>query len=151
MFGDFWRTNVPKSSDFDWFQQVLDEMFPSAASDIRSVPRGAFPMINMGRTDDAILVYVFAPGLKAEQLELSVQDNVLTLSGTREPAAAENGRPQRAYYRRERFGGEFSRTIALPDGVDTERAEARAAHGVVEIRLPKREEMKPRRVEIKAA
>ncbi|WP_227370727.1 Hsp20/alpha crystallin family protein [Halomonas sp. M20] len=151
MFGDLWRSNGSRSADFDWFRQVMDEFFPQATSDIRSVPRGTFPMINMGRTDEAILVYVFAPGLTTEALDVSVQDNVLTLHGRRSSVAEEGERQERAYYRQERFSGEFSRSVTLPDGVDTERAEAKTANGLVEIYLPKREEMKPRRVEIKTA
>jgi HSP20 family protein len=130
----------------------MDEFFPQATSDIRSVPRGTFPMINMGRTDEAIEVYVFAPGLSSDELEVSVQDNVLTLHGRRASPLDESSQSSdRAYYRQERFSGEFSRSITLPDGVDTERAEARSANGLVAIHLPKREEVKPRRVEIKSA
>jgi HSP20 family protein len=128
----------------------MDEFFPAATSDIRSMPRGTFPMLNMGRTDDAFLVYVFAPGLGEQDIEISVQDNVLTLKGKREPAVADEAAGH-SYYRQERFSGEFSRSITLPEGVDTERAGARVANGLVEIRLPKREEVKPRRVEIKTA
>lgn len=154
MFGDLWRFDTPKSAELDWFSQALNELFPRATSDIRSMPRGAFPMLNVGRTDDTVFVYVFAPGLTAEALEVSVQDDVLTLRGKRETASnasEQNESEQRPYYRKERFEGEFVRSITLPEGVDTERAEARTHNGLVEIRLPKREEMKPRRVEIKAA
>ncbi|QEA38104.1 Hsp20/alpha crystallin family protein [Pistricoccus aurantiacus] len=151
LFDEFWRSGGPKSADFDWFRQVMDEFFPTATSDIRSMPPGTFPMINMGRTDDSYRVYVFAPGLSENELEVSVQDNVLTLQGKRESALGADEQQQGAYYRKERFSGEFSRSITLPEGVDTERAEARATNGLIEIQLPKREEMKPRRVEIKSA
>lgn len=152
MFGDLWRFETPKSSELDWFSQALNEFFPRATADIRSMPRGAFPMLNVGRTDDTVFVYVFAPGLTAEALEVSIQDDVLTLLGRRGAASLEGEQhKQRPYYRQERFEGEFARSITLPEGVDTERAEARAHDGLVEIRLPKREEVKPRRVEVKAA
>lgn len=148
MFGDLWRFNSPRAADVDWFRQVMDEFFPTATADIRSMPRGTFPMLNMGRTDEAILVYVFAPGLGAQDVDISVQDNVLTLKGRREPAAADD-KGEHTYYRKERFSGEFARSITLPEGVDSERAEARTANGLIEIRLPKQEQAKPRRVEIK--
>lgn len=131
----------------------MDEMFPeSGAADIRSVPRGSYPMINVGRTDDAVRVYVFAAGLSADELDVSIQDNVLTVRGTRaaESEAAE-GEARRPYFRRERSSGEFARAIALPDGLDADRAEARWHNGVFEIFLPKREELKPRRIEIRSA
>ncbi|EPC00221.1 hypothetical protein L861_06930 [Litchfieldella anticariensis FP35 = DSM 16096] len=153
MFGDLRRFNTNQSQGMDWFQQFLDEFFPESwAADIRSVPRGSFPMINVGRTDDAIRVYVFAAGLSTSDLEVNVQDNVLTLRGKREvqlPKA--EGEERRPYFRRERFSGEFARSIALPDGLDVDRAEAHFRNGVFEILLPKREELKPRRIEIQAA
>ncbi|WP_043532725.1 Hsp20/alpha crystallin family protein [Litchfieldella xinjiangensis] len=153
MFGDLRRFDNDPLHHADWFRQWLEGLFSeNGAADIRSVPRGSFPIINIGRTDDAIRVYVFAPGLTADDLEVSLQDNVLTLRGKREGPdrqdASGNTRPR---FRRERFSGEFARSIALPDGLDAERADARFHDGVFEIHLPKREELKPRRIEIQAA
>lgn len=152
MFGDLRRFDTGRTQGLDWFRQLMDEMLPEAgAADIRSVPRGSFPMINVGRTDDAVRVYVFAAGLSAEDLEVSLQDNVLTVSGRREPRAEPEEASARIDFRRERFRGEFSRSLALPDGLDVERAEARFRDGVCEVLLPKREELKPRRIAIQAA
>lgn len=152
MFGDIRRFDTSRYQGLDWFRQLMDEMLPEAgAADIRSVPRGSFPMINVGRTDDAVRVYVFAAGLSAEDLEVSLQDNVLTVSGRREPAAESEKEAAHTDFRRERFRGEFSRSLALPDGLDVERAEARFRDGVCEVLLPKREELKPRRIAIQAA
>lgn len=152
MFGDLRRFDTGRSQGLDWFRQLMDEMLPEVgAADIRSVPRGSFPMINVGRTDDAVRVYVFAAGLSAEDLEVSLQDNVLTVSGRREPAAESEDEAARTDFRRERFRGEFSRSLALPDGLDIEQAEARFRNGVCEVVLPKREELKPRRIAIQAA
>lgn len=148
MFGDLRRFETGRPQGLDWFRQLMDEVLPEAgAADIRSVPHGSFPMINVGRTDDAVRVYVFAAGLSAEDLEVSVQDNVLTVSGRRDP----DDEAGRTAFRRERYRGEFSRTLALPDGLDVERAEARFRDGVCEVLLPKREELKPRRIAIQAA
>lgn len=152
MFGDLRRFDTGPSRGVDWFRELMDEMFPAAgAADIRAVPRGSYPMINIGRTDDAVRVYVFAAGLAPEALDVSIQDNVLTVRGQR-PEAAPQGEPGegQAYLRRERGSGEFVRTIALPEGLDSERAEARSRNGVVEIHLPKREELKPRRIAIQS-
>ncbi|MCK0769610.1 Hsp20/alpha crystallin family protein [Chromohalobacter canadensis] len=157
MFGDLWRLTGPSTPELDWLREMLDGVLPSGVSDIRSMPRGSFPQINMGRTDDALHVYVFAAGLKPDDLELSVQNNVLTVSGTRGEQAsgdAQGGGAQderRPHFRQERFSGHFTRSIALPEGVDTERAEAHSHDGVVEIRLPKSEKMKPQRIEVQAS
>lgn len=152
MFGNLWGFDVPQFRELDWMRQMMDELFQNVAvSDIRSVPRGTFPMVNVGTTADAVRIYVFAPGIDPKDLGVSIQDNVLILSGKRElPAKSAEGDQWPAFYRRERVGGEFSRAIALPDGLDNEAVEARARNGVLEINLPKREELQPRKIEIKA-
>ncbi|MGR4066607.1 Hsp20/alpha crystallin family protein [Halomonas sp. LR3S48] len=148
MFGDLRRFDTGVTPGADWFRQWLDEVFSEeGAADIRSVPRGSFPMINVGRTDDAVRVYVLAAGLSHEDLDISVQDNVLTLRGRRD-ALPRDDDSERPSFRRERFDGEFVRSIGLPEGIDVERAEARCHDGVFEIHLPKREELKPRRIEV---
>ncbi|MCC5882295.1 MAG: Hsp20/alpha crystallin family protein [Halomonas sp.] len=153
MFGDLRRFDTGVSPGADWFRQWLDEILSAeSAADIRSVPRGSFPLINVGRTDDAVRVYVLAAGLTTEDLEIHVQDNVLTLRGRRDALPRDDdSERKRPIFRRERFDGEFVRSIGLPDGIDVERAEARCHDGVFEIHLPKREELKPRRIEIQAA
>ncbi|PMR69157.1 Hsp20/alpha crystallin family protein [Halomonas heilongjiangensis] len=153
MFDDLRRFDTGPFQGVDWFRQLMDEFFTEGgAADIRAVPRGSYPMINVGRTDDAVRVYVFAAGLSAGDLEVSIQDNVLTVSGKREAVVPETeGEERRTDFRRERYRGAFSRSLALPDGLDVERAEARFRHGVCEVLLPKREELKPRRIEIRAA
>ncbi|MCG6658892.1 Hsp20/alpha crystallin family protein [Halomonas campisalis] len=154
MFEDLRRFDTGPFQGLDWVRQLMDGFFPeSGIADIRSVPRGSYPMINVGHTDDGVYVYVFAAGLSAADLEVSLQDNVLTLRGKRETVAPEQkeGEAKRPYFRRERFSGEFARSIALPDGLNADLSEARFRNGVFEIHLPKREELKPRRIEIKAA
>lgn len=154
MFGDYWRFDRPGFRELDWVREMMDQLFPQGESmDIRSVPRGTFPMVNIGATDDAVRVYVFAPGVAANDLDVSIQDNVLILKGRRELPARQPGGEERtlATYRRERFAGEFSRAVALPEGLDGDAAEARFRNGVLEIRLPKREELQPRKIEISAA
>ncbi|MDR5868443.1 Hsp20/alpha crystallin family protein [Halomonas koreensis] len=152
MFGDLRRFDTDWTSGGDWFRRFVDELWPEpGAADIRSVPRGSFPRINVGRTDDAVRVYVFAPGLAPDALEVSLQDNVLTVSGRRPAATEPAPGERRTRFRRERATGEFSRSVALPEGLDPDRAEARFRHGVCEVVLPKREELKPRRIDIQAS
>lgn len=149
MYGDLWRFPTSPFGELERMRSLLDELFSDAGiADIRSMPRGAFPTVNMGATDDAVTVYVFAPGVGPDGLEVDVEGNLLTLSGKRE-AAGDGG--ERDYYRRERFSGEFRRGITLPDGLDGDQAEARMRNGVLELKLPKRKEVQPRRISIKAA
>lgn len=147
MFGSLYSDN-PLLAQFRRLEEELDEVFGSGtpwAGGIRSLPPGTFPAINVGSTEEQVTVYLFAPGIDAKKLDISIQQNVLTVSGEREvpsDAAA-------TYYRRERFGGEFHRAISLPDDVDPERVAASYRDGVVEIAVRRRESAKPRQIAIR--
>jgi HSP20 family protein len=146
MFGN--PSNMP-SSVFDelWrLQQEVDELFGSwsSPSGIRSLPRGSFPAINVGQTPQRVDVYLFAPGIDPKSLDISIQQNLLTVSGKREI----EGEEAVTYYRQERFGGEFRRVISLPEDVDPERVQAKYADGIVQIGIQRRESARPRQIEI---
>ena len=141
-------SNMP-SSAFDelWrLQQEVDELFGSwsSPSGIRSLPRGSFPAINVGQTAERVEVYLFAPGIDPKSLDISLQQNLLTVSGRRDIAAREAA----DYYRQERFGGEFRRVISLPEDLDPERVQARYVNGIVQIGVQRRESARPRQIEI---
>jgi HSP20 family protein len=141
-------TNMP-SSVFDelWrLQQEADELFGSSTSPlgIRSLPRGSFPAINVGQTSDRVDVYLFAPGIDPKSLDISIQQNLLTVSGKREIEVQEA-----SYYRQERFSGEFRRVISLPEDVDPERVQAKYVDGIVQISVQRRESARPRQIEIR--
>jgi HSP20 family protein len=141
-------SNMP-SSVFDelWrLQQEVDELFGSWSSPlgIRSLPRGSFPGINVGQTPERVDVYVFAPGIDPKSLDISIQQNLLTVSGKRELRAEE----QANFYRQERFSGEFRRVISLPEDVDPERVQAKYVDGIVQIGVQRRESARPRQIEI---
>jgi HSP20 family protein len=111
---------------------------------IRAVRRGTFPPINVGATPERVDVYLFAAGLDPKSIDLSIQQNVLTVSGTRQSPVNEEGN----YYRRERFEGAFRRVIALPDDVDSGRTEAAYRDGVLRITVPRREAARPRQITV---
>lgn len=149
MNGDFWRFPTSPFAELERMRGLFDELFSDAgAADIRSVPRGTFPTVNVGATDDAVTVYAFVPGVDPGDLEVNVEGNLLTLSGRRDTTTDGDNRN---YYRRERFSGEFRRGITLPEGLDGDKARARMRNGVLELTLPKREEVQPRRIQISAA
>jgi HSP20 family protein len=146
MFGI--ASNTP-SAVFDelWrLQQEVDELFGSwgSPSGIRSLPRGTFPGVNVGQTPERVDVYLFAPGIDPKSLEISIQQNLLAVSGKRDLGAEEEAN----YYRQERFSGEFRRVISLPEDVDPERVQAKYVDGIVQIVVQRRESARPRRVEI---
>jgi len=110
----------------------------------RPLPPGAFPAVNVASSNDAVNVYVFAPRIDAKSLEISLQQNVLTIDGRREAPQDSNA----TYYRNERFEGAFRRVIALPEDVDPEKVQASYRDGIVEIRIQRQESSRPRRIEI---
>ena len=111
---------------------------------IRAVRRGTFPPINVGSTPDRVDVYIFAPGLDPKKLDISIQQNLLSVSGSR--SAAEDGDVD--YYRRERFEGDFKRVVTLPDDVDPDKVDARYRDGVLQITVQRRESARPRQITI---
>jgi HSP20 family protein len=140
-------SQVPLFAEFRRLEEELDELFGAStpwSGSIRSLPPGTFPAINVGITGDNITVYVFAPGINPKQLDISLQQNVLSVSGKREVSVDKNA----TYYRQERFGGEFRRVIALPEDVDPEKAQASYRDGIVQITVQRRESTKPRQIEI---
>jgi len=147
MFGNAYSES-PLLAQFRRLEGELDEIFGSATpwtGGIRSLPPGTFPAINVGSNEDSVTVYLFAPGVDAKKLNISIQQNVLTVSGEREVARDE----QATYYRQERFGGEFRRVISLPDDVDPDRVDASYRDGIVEITVRRRESAKPRQISIR--
>jgi HSP20 family protein len=85
------------------------------------------------------------PGLGESDVNIELEDNVLTISGERK---AEHEERQEGYYRVERASGSFSRSLTLPEGVNPEAVSARFDKGVLEVRVPKPEQRKPRKVAI---
>lgn len=127
-------------------EQEMDQMFGrwSAPAGIRWVSRGTFPAANVGATGDAAHVYLFAPGVDPKAIELTLQENLLLVSGKRQVVADKKS----TYYRQERFSGEFRRVITLPDDVDPERVDANYRDGVLQITLKRRESARPRKIEV---
>ena len=108
------------------------------------MPRGTYPPINIGTTPERVDVYLFAAGVDPKTIDVSIQQNLLTVAGNRKLAV----NPDAGYYRRERFDGEFRRVIALPDDADPERVEARYRDGVLQITVQRRQATRPRQVTV---
>jgi HSP20 family protein len=136
LFDEFWR------SDRNW-RDVGGATSPWV-SGIRSVSRGTFPPLNIGASPDHIHVYVFAAGLDPKSLDLSLQRNLLTVSGERTAQDSHDAE----FYRRELFRGPFKRVITLPEDIDPSAVNAEYKDGVLHVRIGRPQEIKPRQIEI---
>ncbi len=103
------------------------------------------PAMDLVETIDDFVLRADLPGLSEKDVSIELEDNVLTISGERK---AEHEERKEGSYRVERSFGSFSRSLTLPDGVDPEAVTANFDHGVLEVRVPKPEAKKPRKVEI---
>jgi HSP20 family protein len=116
----------------------------AAGPDAGALRRWA-PAMDLVETDDHFVLRADLPGLEEGDVSIEFQDSVLTLSGERR---SEHEDSREGYHRVERAYGQFSRALTLPDGVDADAIEASFDRGVLEVRIPKPAERKPRRVEI---
>lgn len=104
------------------------------------------PAMDLVETDEHFVLRADLPGMAEEDVSIEVQDRTLTVSGERKAEHEDKGE---GYYRLERASGSFARSLTLPEGVDADAITAAFDRGVLEVRIPKPEEVKPRRVEIK--
>lgn len=132
--------------DFRRLQDEIDQMLGGGAwpAGIRSVAPGTYPPINVGSTADRVDIYLFAAGLDPAKLDISIEKNLLSVSGERK-APLETGVE---YYRKERFDGAFRRVITLPEDIDADRVKAHYRDGILQIEIPRREASKPRRIKV---
>ena len=103
------------------------------------------PAMDLVETDTHFVLRADLPGLSDEDVAIELEDNVLTVTGERK---AEHEDKREGFYRMERSFGQFRRSLTLPEGVDADAIEAHFDKGVLEVRIPKPEERKPRRVAI---
>jgi len=147
MFGSLWGSF--DTSLFDEFRRLegeMDQLFGrgSLPAGIRATRRGTFPPVNVGATPERVDVYLFAAGLDPKSLDISIQQNLLAVSGDRKVPVDEAD----DYYRQERFDGEFRRVITLPDDVDPDRVDAKYRDGVLQITVQRRERARPRQITV---
>jgi len=108
---------------------------------------GGFPAVNMWQGPESAALTAELPGVDPADLEISVKNDVVTITGERKPYVGDDA----DWHRRERAYGRFSRVIQLPYRVDPDRVEARMTDGVLQIELRRPEADRPRRVQINAS
>lgn len=131
------------------FNRLFEELFsdvPNRFLGDTLMERGTWmPAVDIRETENAIELDAELPGLTKKDIELSVENNVLTLSGERR---FENEENRDSYHRVERGYGKFTRSFTLQGTVDREKVQAKFKDGVLTIHLPKTEMAKARRIEI---
>jgi HSP20 family protein len=101
----------------------------------------------MYQTDDEIVVKAALPGIKADEVQINITGDVLTMKGE---VKHEEERKEKAWHIREQRYGSFERSIALPTAVVSDKTKAEFENGILTITLPKAEEVKPRTITVKA-
>lgn len=109
---------------------------------------GVFPLINVTEDKDNYYVRAELPGIKADELDISVTADTFSISGERKLPAEDD---KAHYHRREREAGRFSRIVSLPAQVDTGKVEAKSTDGVLTVTLPKAEIAKPKQIAVKVS
>jgi HSP20 family protein len=126
------------------FSREIDRVFDAFFGQTDQARRWV-PPVDLVEAEDHFVLKADLPGLSEGDVNIEVQDGTLTISGERK---AEHEQREKGFYRIERAFGSFHRSLSLPDGVDPDRIQASFSHGVLEVRIPKPEERKPRRIAI---
>ena len=141
-----WGWRVP--TDVHRVRSEMDRLFDHLTSGFSREPgAGVFPLTNVTEDHDNYYVRAELPGVKAEELDISVTGEGISISGERKiPAEGEDAK----YHRRERNAGKFSRMLSLPGHIDTDKVEASCTDGVLTVVLPKAAAAKPKQISVKA-
>jgi HSP20 family protein len=134
--------------EMDHLQRDLNRLFEdySPANRVRRAP--AYPALNVWNNEEGLIVTAEVPGLRSEDIEINVVGDTLTLSGVRKPdEMTETGR----YHRQERGNGSFHRSVQLPYPIDVAKVDATFRNGVLNVKLPRAEELKPRKIKVKSS
>ena len=137
----------PWSDPLTSLRRIQDEV-NRAFGGARGLPSTEYPPLNVWRSEEGTFVTAEVPGVRLDDLEITVHQNTLTLKGQR---GLEAKTTEVAYHRRERLHGAFARTVTLPYTVDPDHVRASAKNGILTIELPRPETDKPKRIPIQTA
>ncbi len=126
---------------FDW-NGLLDNFFTDTP-----VWNARTPAVDVREQENEYLMEAELPGLAEKDIELNVEDNILTLSSKKEESKEEE---KNGYLIRERCNYEFARTFVLPKGVDREKIKAEFKNGLLVVNIPKKPETKPQKIDVKS-
>lgn len=125
--------------------RLFGTVFDTPAQGNGGTMRRWMPAMDLVETEQHFVLHADLPGLSEEDVNIEVEDRVLTVSGERK---ATHETSKDGYHRVERAFGSFSRSLTLPEGINPEAVEASFDRGVLEVRIPKPEQRKPRKISI---
>lgn len=130
-------------------REAMDRLFDDAFTRPLSIRDGGWstPAIDMYQTDNDVVVRAALPGFKADDVQINVTGDVLTIRGEMKH---EDEQKEKSWHIREQRSGSFERSISLPTDVVSEKAQADFDNGILTITLPKAEEVKPKTITVKA-
>lgn len=137
-------------AQLDGFRHSLDRLFgdyQNGLGDTWPLSQRAFPALNVWDDGQRLCAEAEVPGFKMDDLEVSVMGSQLTVKGRREFQKEEGT----SFHRRERYAGEFTRSLTLPTDVDPEKVEASLKDGVLTVVMPKAEAARTRKIAVKRA
>ena len=142
--------DITKWDPFREFSTLRNEMERVFDSMLGRYPRERVeglwaPLVDVEETKDNIIARIELPGMKKEDIKVTLMNNILTISGERKHEAEEKGK---TYYRIERAYGRFQRTIELPTDVTSDKAKASYKDGILELVVPKSEKAKEKEIAI---
>ncbi|HEY3663651.1 MAG TPA: Hsp20/alpha crystallin family protein [Chthoniobacterales bacterium] len=136
---------------FDRWATLRDELnslfeLPSAGNLNRQAQlfSGWTPALDLYQNNDNVVAVIELPGMRKEDIDISLHDGLLTIAGERQSSSGEGENAERT----ERFSGKFRRSISLPTRVDSGKVSATYKDGILTVTLPKAEEAKPKKVEV---
>jgi HSP20 family protein len=129
-------------------REAMDRLFNDAFTPSAGATGGwQVPAVDLYQTDDEVVVKASLPGMKSDDVQISITGDMLSLKGE---FRQEEEKKERAYHLREQHYGSFERTFALPTAVVSDKAKAEFENGILTITLPKAEEVKPKMITVKA-
>ena len=134
---------------YDWLQRQINDLFdfPRFPETQGLFDRRVSPAIDVIEHPDSFTVECDLPGMDQKDIDISIASGVLTIKGEKR---TEQKSENRKVYKKETWEGNFQRTISLPSVVDADKVEASFSDGVLKITLPKREDVKAKRIALKA-
>jgi HSP20 family protein len=141
-----WRPTRDLLSMREEMNRLFDNFFTGWPERRKGLLEGEWaPSIDVAETDEEIVVTAELPGIKQDDVDITIADDVLTLKGEKKE---EKEVKKKDYHRIERSYGSFQRSISLPTGVKAGEAKAKYKDGVLQVTIPKAEETKPKQIKI---